>query len=152
MVAHWHLHRTDSTLTQENYCTTPLLRDKLHPVVHIFVEKDSYWSNILSPNAPQNFVSWRTVKKEESWLSRSFLFTVTWPQPHRTFLRAHEEWEKQAVLSSQESLWNPASVTCVVRFYTSLWSPRKLQCLLSLKDITNNNIMDIYQRFNLKLI
>ena len=72
---------------------TPFFRDMLYPLVCIFVEKDSYCGRIMTPNTPQSFA--RTTWRPRSPNCHGLSSTVTWPQPHWTFMGPLEEWESQ---------------------------------------------------------
>lgn len=51
--------------------------------------------------------------------------TVTWSQPHWTFMGPPEDWESQSS--------GDITTTGVSRFYKNLWSPCQSKCMLNLK-------------------
>lgn len=87
--------------------------------------------NTTTPNAPHSSVrvTWKP-KKPSSADCQGLSSTVTWPQSHRTFMEALEDWESRA-FSFKQLLANVRK--WAIRFCTHLLSPRQLECMLWLK-------------------
>lgn len=81
-------------------CTTPFIRDRINPLICIFVDKELYCSRIMITNRPQSIArtTWRPMSPDCHGLSP----TVTWPLPHWIFLET-QHLESRAFFTTTRS-------------------------------------------------